>query len=186
MPRSEPGPQGENRLLREGDRRTTRHTAYGADNGAVVAIDVRQLEEDQANAIEQSWANDIHQCFDQKASSLAIHTDVPRLVRKFSIINAAGEDVTPSLELAPMVPMPEGQVIPPNIGNDERMRRDEIIVLNFLLTLARTLNDEWTYDYIEKHFWNYFPYVPTQRSQFDKLRNFAFRSLLTCAVSMHS
>jgi hypothetical protein len=144
--------------LRE-EGRGNRRTRYGEDTGGRIVIDAGFLADEKTSTIEETWASDIRDCFVQKASLLAIHTDLPRLVRKMTIINASGDNVTPALDADPLVPMKENQVLPPTIGNDERMRKDEIVVLNFLLTLAKTVNDQFTYNYIVTNFWNFFPYV---------------------------
>ena len=150
---------GENALLRDGNRAVGKGGRYGQPGDRIV-IDAGYLEEDLSNPVEQTWVADIHACWAQKPSSLAIHTDLPRLVRKCTIIDSKGKDVTPAFGIPPIVLMKAGQEVPPAIGEDSRMREDEIIVLNFLLTLSKALNDEFTYKHLEERFWDFFPYVP--------------------------
>jgi len=156
LPRSES--RTESALLRGSKGDNLKRHNYGQD-GDRVAIDVGHLDDHLKNPVEQTWAQDIRACWHQKASSLNIHTDLPRLVRKCSIIDENGNNVTPDIGLPPMVPMKEGQDIPAVIGDDSKMREDEIIVLNFLLTLAKALNDEFTYNHLSERFWDFFPYV---------------------------
>lgn len=154
LPRS--GTRDENALLREGTRRQSIRTRQTSPSDRIV-IDVGILEEDHSNPVEQTWLNDIHSVWAIKPSSLAIHTDLPRLVRKCSIFDSNGVNITPDLEAPAMVPMKQGQVIPAAIGEDSKMRRDEIIVLNFLLALSKALGDDYTYNHLEANFWDFFP-----------------------------
>lgn len=153
-----PVQRSENDLLRGSNRENLRHRPYGQGDDRVV-IDVGYLEDDLKNPVEDTWTQDIRTCWHQKASTLNIHTDLPRLVRKCTIIDEQGNNLTPPLISPPMVPMKEGQVVPAALGEDARMREDEIIVLNFLLALAKALGDDFTYNHISERFWDFFPYV---------------------------
>lgn len=142
-----------NALLR-GDRNEARHGTQGGR----VAISVGDLEKRQTVDIEATWKNGVEVCWNSKPSKSAANTDIPRLVRKFSIIDKDGQDITPRLGADPVVEPRADQKANPAIGDDPKVREDEIVVLNFLMALSTALNDHDTRNHLEQHFWNFFPY----------------------------
>lgn len=143
-----------NSLLR-GEHNEARH----GGRGGRVAINVGDLDKPKPIDIEATWKSGVDGVWNSKPSKSAANTDIPRLVRKFSIIDQNGHDITPKLGVPPVVAPKADQKANPAIGDDPRVREDEVIVLNFLMALSTALNDNDTRDHLEQHFWDFFPYV---------------------------
>ena len=172
-----------NSLLR-GSRNDVRHGSQGDR----IAISVGDIEKPAAVNVEATWKSSLDAIWTCKPSKSAANTDIPRLVRKFSLFDKEGNDITPMLGAPPCIAPKPDQKAHPTTGDDPRVREDEIIVLNFLMAIATALGDRDTSEHLEQHFWDYFPYVShlfkPQIRPFQTVRTFSSSSHLT--PSIHS
>lgn len=139
--------------------RGARNEARRGNQGQRIAVNVPELAKPPTVDIEETWRTGIVTVWNSKPSKSAANTDVPRLVRKFALIDKEGQDITPKIGAPPCVSPKPDQKPHPGTGEDPRVREDEIIVLNFLMALATALGDTDTRDHLEQHFWDFFPYV---------------------------
>lgn len=148
------------------------------------------LDRTNPNHIENTWKTSIISTWALKASQTAASTDIPRLVRKFVLLDKNGLNITPSTTAPPTVAPRGDQKASSTLIDDPRTRQDEIVVLNFLLALASALNDEDTYKHIEEHFWDFFPYVEATGGRtvpdFVRLNILPRRSRLTWCIGVQN
>lgn len=143
------------------------------------------LDRTHPSHIENTWKKNIEATWALKASKTAASTDIPRLVRKFELIDQKGLNITPSTTAPATIPPRSDQKASPTLIDDPRTREDEIVVLNFLLALAAALKDEDTYKHLEAHFWDFFPYVILSLKLIRRARNAALRKNVLACLNCH-